>query len=127
MKLVSVIMPFYRKRKFISQAIKSVLNQTYKKFEIIIVYDDHDLKDYNFIKKNFSKDKKIKLIKNNNNKGAGVSRNKGIKKSKGDLIAFLDCDDYWEKNKLEEQLLFMKRKKVKFEEIFTISRKINEK
>ena len=93
MNLVSVIIPYFKKRKFFLTTLKSVLNQSYKNFEIIIVYDDEDLSEYNFLKKVIKNKKKIKLFKNKKNLGVGLSRNYGIKKSKGKYIAFIDADD----------------------------------
>ncbi len=107
---ISVIIPFYDNLKLLKRAINSVLNQSFKKFEIIIIYDNpqnrenlHSLKDFIY------KKKKIKIIVNNNNLGAGYSRNKGIKIAKGKFIAFLDSDDFWKKNKLLIQYNFMKK------------------
>ena len=111
MTLVSVIIPYYKKKKFFKKSINSVLNQTHKKIEIIVVYDDENTLDLNYIKKICKKDARIKLYINRKNIGAGFSRNYGIKKSKGQYIAFLDADDLWLKNKLQEQLYFMKKKK----------------
>lgn len=114
MKLISVIVPYYKKKKFILRSIKSILNQTYKKLEIIIIYDDFEKKDLSYIK-NISKiSKKIKLIVNNKNLGAGISRNIGIKKSNGAYIGFLDADDIWYSNKLASQMNFMHKQKVDF-------------
>jgi teichuronic acid biosynthesis glycosyltransferase TuaG len=113
MSSISVIIPYYKKNKFIDKAIKSVLNQSYKKFEIILIYDDDDKYDLKLIKKISKKNKKIRLIVNKKNIGAGYSRNIGIKNSKGKFIAFLDADDYWHHNKLEKQLDFMKKKSIK--------------
>ena len=113
MALVSVIIPYYKKKKYIWNTVKSVLNQTYKKFEIIIVYDDDEKKDLYLIKEIKKKDKRIKLIINKKNIGAGQSRNKGIKLSKGKYIAFIDSDDLWKKNKLLEQIKVMEKKKYK--------------
>ena len=73
MDLVSVIVPYYKK-KFIKRTILSVLNQTYKKFEIIIIYDDPDKEDLDFIKGLIKIDQRISLIINNKNLGAGKSR-----------------------------------------------------
>ena len=109
MDLVSVIMPYYKKKKYIELAVNSVIEQTYKNFELIIVYDDENKEDLNFLKKIIKKDKRIKLIINKKNLGAGRSRNKGIKLSKGSLIAFLDSDDLWTRNKLKKQIFFMKK------------------
>lgn len=108
MDLVSVIIPYFKKKKFIVKAINSVLNQTYSKIEIIIIYDDEDKSDLNFLNKTFGKNRLIKILVNKINIGAGYSRNKGIKYSRGKYISFLDSDDYWKKNKLEEQIKFMK-------------------
>ena len=108
MSLVSIILPYYKKKKFIKKSIGSILSQSYKKFELIIIYDDEDHEDLKFIKKLIKKDKRIKFIINNKNIGAGLSRNKGIKFSKGNYICFIDADDKWKNNKLEKQIQFMK-------------------
>ncbi len=112
MDLVSIIIPYYRKKKYITNTLKSVLKQTYHKVEIIIIYDDEQKKDLQFIKKLIKSDKRISLIINKKSIGAGLSRNKGIKKSKGRYISFIDADDLWRKNKLKLQIEFMKKKKL---------------
>lgn len=109
MDLVSIIIPYYKKKKYIKLTINSVISQTYKNFELIIIYDDKNKEDLNFLKKIIKKDKRIKIYINKKNLGAGPSRNKGIKLSKGNLIAFLDSDDLWSKNKLQKQIFFMKK------------------
>tara|TARA_B100000989_G_C19497136_1_gene452574 strand:- start:416 stop:1156 length:741 start_codon:yes stop_codon:yes gene_type:complete len=109
MDLVSVIIPYYRKRDFISGTIESVLKQSYKNFEILIIYDDNSDTDFSFIKEIKKKDSRIEIIRNINKLGAGVSRNLGISKSKGNYIAFLDADDTWHIDKLEKQINFMKK------------------
>ena len=109
MNLVSVIIPYYKKKEYIISSINSVLNQTYKNLEIIIIYDDLNKKDLNLLKKIKKKDKRIKIYINKKNLGAGRSRNKGIKLSKGIFVAFLDSDDLWKKNKLKKQIFFMKK------------------
>ena len=85
------------------------MSQTYKNFELLIIYDDEDQKDLNFIKEKIQNEKRIRLIVNQKNLGAGFSRNVGIKNSKGNYIAFIDSDDTWNKEKLEKQLNFMKK------------------
>ena len=112
MDLVSVIMPYYKKKKYIELAVNSVIQQTYKNFELIIVHDDENKEDLNFLNNLKKKDKRIKLYINKKNLGAGESRNKGIKLSQGSLIAFLDADDLWTRNKLKKQILFMKKNSV---------------
>jgi teichuronic acid biosynthesis glycosyltransferase TuaG len=109
MKLVSIIIPYYKKRRYIFRAVQSVLKQSYRKYEIIIVYNDKDKKDLNYILNIKKKDKRIKVFEESSKKGAGYSRNIAIKKSKGDFIAFLDSDDEWKKNKLQIQLNFMQK------------------
>ena len=80
------------------ETINSVLKQTYSKFEIILIHDDPYNPDYKDLIKFKKRDKRIKLIKNSKNIGAGFSRNKGIKKAKGFYIAFCDGDDTWRKD-----------------------------
>ena len=109
MDLISVIIPYYKKKEYIISSINSVLNQTYKNLEIIIIYDDPNKEDLNLLKKIKKKDKRIKIYINKKNLGAGRSRNKGIKLSKGIFVAFLDSDDLWKKNKLKKQIFFMKK------------------
>ena len=114
MDLISVIMPFYKKREYFKQSLLSVINQTYQNIEIIIIFDDNCNSDIEFIQKFLDLDKRIKLIDNKKNLGVATSRNKGIEISKGDYVAFLDCDDYWDKNKLEKQYNFMCNNKILF-------------
>ena len=106
-------MPYFQKRNFINKSINSVLKQTYKNFELIIIYDDDNKEDLIFLKKFCKIDKRIKILVNKKQIGAGESRNVGISKAKGEYIAFLDADDLWNKNKLKKQLLFMKNDKIK--------------
>ena len=112
--LISIIIPYYKKKKFFKKTIKSVLEQTHKNFEIILIYDDIDKTELPFVKLTLRKIKNVKIIINKKNLGAGYSRNIGIKKSNSRLIAFLDSDDTWHKDKLKKQIKFMKMKKVDF-------------
>tara|TARA_B100000795_G_C22781430_1_gene432497 strand:+ start:1103 stop:1858 length:756 start_codon:yes stop_codon:yes gene_type:complete len=112
MKLVSIIMPYFKKKRYFKKSINSALNQTYKNFEILIIYDDDNKKDLNYVMSFKKIDERIKVLVNPRNLGAGYSRNKGIENSKGHYIAFLDCDDYWYKNKLKKQITFMNNKKL---------------
>ena len=95
--LVSVIIPYHKKKFYFKKTINSILNQSYKKFEIILIYDDDNFKELDFLKKIKKKFKKIKLIINKKNLGPGLSRNKGIMISRGTYIAFCDADDIWKK------------------------------
>ncbi len=105
--LVSIITPLYNSEAFIEDTITSILNQTYSNWELLLIDDcstDNTIK----IAEHFvSKHPNIKLIKNQVNSGAAISRNKGITEAKGNFIAFLDADDLWKPNKLEVQVSFM--------------------
>ena len=101
MDLVSVIIPYYKNRSFIKTCLNSVLKQTYKKLEIIIIYDDPNQKDLIYIKSLINSDRRVQIIINKKNLGAGVSRNIGIKNSKGKFISFIDSDDWQHPQKIE--------------------------
>ena len=105
---ISVIIPYYKKRNYIKKTLTSVFKQSFKNFEILLIYDDQDLSDLYYIKKNF-KSFKLRIIINKSNIGAGYSRNVAIKHSLANYIAFLDADDYWHKDKLSLQLKFMEK------------------
>lgn len=107
MKKVSIIIPMYNSEKYLHQCINSVINQTYKNIEIIVV-DDHSTDDSIKII-NKIKDKRIKLISIRKNKGVANARNTGIKKATGDYICFLDSDDYWYKDKIEKQINYIEK------------------
>ena len=104
--LVSIIMPSYNTGRFISETINSVLAQTYQNWELIIV-DDCSTDDTDEVVSEFLVDTRIKYIKNENNSGAAVSRNKALREATGRWIAFLDSDDLWEPDKLTKQIAFM--------------------
>ncbi len=114
MDLVSIILPYYKKKDFILLTIQSILKQTYKNFEIIIVNDDQSNESKDILENIKKKDTRISIINNENNFGAGLSRNEAIKIAKGKYLAFCDADDLWEMNKLENQLNFMKKKNINF-------------
>jgi len=107
--LVSVIIPYYKNKKFIKNSIMSVIKQTYTNIQIIVIFDENSKEDLKFIQKITKLDNRIKLLVNKNNIGAGYSRNNGIKHAKGKFIAFLDSDDTWKKNKLNFQINYMKK------------------
>ena len=109
MSKVSVIIPYYKKKLYIKKTIKSVIRQTHQNLEVIIVYDDEDKSDLNYIKSIINFDKRIRLIINKKNVGAGVSRNIAIKSSKGQFISFLDSDDLWSRTKIEKQLNLLRK------------------
>ncbi len=112
MMLISIIIPYYKKRDFIKRTIKSVKHQTYKNLEIIIIYDDNNDSDLKLLKQIKASDKRIRLFVNKKSLGAGKARNIGISKARGEYIAFLDADDFWKKDKIDLQLKFMIKKKL---------------
>jgi glycosyltransferase involved in cell wall biosynthesis len=101
-KIVSVVIPTYNRANVIQRAVDSVLVQTYKNIEIIII-DDGSTDNT----KDLVKDLNVKYIKTDN-MGVSAARNLGVKLSSGDWIAFLDSDDEWLPSKLEEQINFSK-------------------
>ena len=107
--LASVIMPYYRKKNYFKEAYYSALNQNIKNIEIIIIYDDRNHSELNFIKNIIKNKKNTQLIINKKQLGVGVSRNVGINIAKGKYICFLDCDDVWKRNKLSCQIKFMEK------------------
>ncbi len=105
--LVSIIMPSYNTAKYIGESIRSVQNQTYENWELIII-DDCSTDNSDEILKKFSlEDSRICYLKNEKNSGAAISRNGGLREAKGKWIAFLDSDDLWDEEKLEKQINFM--------------------
>jgi len=101
---VSVITPLYNSKKYIEKAIESILNQTYKDFEMIVV-DDGSTDGSGELVKNKFRDK-VRYIYQEN-KGAAAAVNRGISLSQGNYIAFCDSDDWWLPDKLEKQVEFL--------------------
>lgn len=110
--LVSVIMPAYNSEAFISESIKSVLQQSYANWELLIIDDASSDATKKIIQKFFSEDGRIQLLQNDINLGTHHSRNKGIKAASGNFIAFLDADDRWKAEKLEKQLKVLSKPNV---------------
>jgi len=121
--LVSVIMPAYNASKYISESISSVLTQTYSNLELIVIDDCSTDNTVHIVKKILQDEDRLSLIENKENSGPGISRNKGIKKSRGQYVAFLDSDDLWLKGKLNDQIEFMHSKNAAIS--FTSFRRFN--
>lgn len=99
--LVSVIMPVYNAEKYLSEAIDSVLNQTYQNWELLIVDDGSKDKSISIVKSYCEKDHRIQLYQNNSNEhGPGIARNYGIERIKGKYTYFIDADDWIENDLL---------------------------
>ena len=103
-QLISIIMPTFQHGHCISRSIQSVLDQTYESWELIII-DNHSVDNTSDIVLSF-KDSRIKYLKFPNNGIIAASRNHGVLISKGDWIAFLDSDDWWEQSKLQASMQF---------------------
>lgn len=104
---IAVIIPTYNRKELLKKAILSVLNQSFKSKEIIVVDDCSNFNTKEYLDKFFSKEiltGLIKVIVNNKNFGAAKSRNVGIKNSRSNYIAFLDSDDCWHLDKLKKQI-----------------------
>ena len=100
--LVSVIINCFNGARFIENALISVFKQTYKNFELII-WDNQSTDDTKKIVDSFS-DERIKYYYADKHTNLYTARNKAVKKSNGQFITFLDCDDWWENNKIEKQI-----------------------
>lgn len=125
--LVTVIITTYKRSDLIERAIKSVLNQTYKNIEIIVVDDNAKIpeerkKTAEIVKKY----KKIKYIQNDENLGGALSRNEGIYRANGQYIAFLDDDDQYREDKIEKQYnLYLEHRNEKVGLIFSNEKDID--
>lgn len=106
-QLVTVITPMYNSEKTIGKTIDSILNQSYKNIELLIIDDLSTDKSVDLVKKYIEKDVRVRLLKLEVKGGASMARNLGIKNANGDFIAFLDSDDTWYTEKLEKQIKFM--------------------
>lgn len=113
-KLVSIIMPNYNSEKYLSFTLDSLIEQTYRNWELIFIDDCSSDKSLEIIERYQKNDKRIKIKRLKKKMGAAIARNIGIKESKGKYVAFLDSDDLWVKNKLEKQIEFMQKKEVDF-------------
>ncbi len=112
--LVSIITPCYNSQKFIAETIKSVQNQTYTNWEMIIVDDCSTDKTEQIIQNFVQSDSRIHYNQLKCNSGTGIARNEAVKRAKGDYIAFLDSDDLWKPEKLSKQIKFMQEKDLPF-------------
>ena len=111
-ELVSIVMPSYNTGSVIADSIRSVLDQTYPCFELLIV-DDCSSDNTDEVVASFH-DPRIRYFKNSVNSGAAYSRNLALREAKGKWIAFLDSDDLWRRDKLEKQIAFMRERNCHF-------------
>lgn len=107
--LVTVIMPNYNGRRFVEQAIDSVIAQSYRNFELIVIDDCSTDDSLHLIQKKAAEDDRIRIVRLKQNSGVANARNAGIKEARGEYIALLDNDDLWVADKLERQLKIAKK------------------
>lgn len=100
MEKISVLVPIYNAEKYIKRCIESIINQTYRNIEVILIEDGSTDNSYNIIKEYQQKDERIKIFQIENN-GVADARNKAVDNSTGDYITFVDSDDYIEKDYIE--------------------------
>ena len=103
MPKVSIIIPIYNNEKYLMESIDSVLNQTFQDFEIISINDGSTDNSLKILEEYAKKDSRIKIV-TQENKGAGSARNEGLKLAKGEYLAFLDGDDFYNLDFLEKML-----------------------
>ena len=121
---ISVIVTTYNRANFIERAIKSILNQSYQDFEIIIV-DDGSTDNTEEIIKGYE-DRRINYIRHKKNRGTSAARNIGIKRASGEYIAFLDSDDEWLPEKLERQVVVLQNESTEVGVVYSNLRYIDE-
>lgn len=110
--MVSVIIPLYNREGTIGMAVNSVLRQTYRDIEVIVVDDGSKDRSLEVVKN--IDDERIRIIECEKNGGACIARNLGIENAIGDFIAFQDSDDFWHEDKLEKSIYYLKEKNVDF-------------
>jgi glycosyltransferase involved in cell wall biosynthesis len=110
--LVSAVIIFFNAERFLAEAIESVLNQTYRHWELLLV-DDGSTDGSRALADRYAErhPERVQVLAHpgNENRGMGASRNRGIEFARGDYVAFLDADDVWRTNKLEEQVAILQR------------------
>lgn len=124
--LVSVVIPTFNRKEMVVRAIESVLQQSYPNFELIVI-DDGSTDGTEEIVNNYFSDKRFNYYYQQN-KGQSAARNFGIDKSRGELIALLDSDNFWVTDKLEKQIEFYNNNRnydIMFSEIFLVDKNGN--
>ncbi len=124
--LVSVIVPSYNASRYISETLESVLSQTYRNFEVIVVDDGSKDNTPDIVADYARRDSRIRLV-NQPNSGCGAARNRGIAEASGEFIAPLDADDVWYPQKLEKQVASLERNGENWGLTYCWSKSINER
>ncbi len=111
--LVSIIVPVYNAESFLEDTIKTVLDQSYKDWELILI-NDCSTDNSELVYEQYKNDRRIHWVDLKKNSGPAVARNYGVDLAKGRFVCFIDADDKWDCDKLEKQVAFMKQKKCAF-------------
>ena len=106
--LVSIITPTHNVESYISQTIRSVIDQSFQSWELVIVDDASSDNTVELVDSFLVSDHRIRMFSNSKNIGPGPSRNRGVEEAKGRYIAYLDSDDYWHPDKLDIQIAKMR-------------------
>lgn len=112
--MVSVVMPAYNAAKYLKESVESVMAQTYRDWELLILDDGSSDETAQIAKELEVQDERIRYVRNPENLGVAATRNRGVSLAGGEWIAFLDSDDGWEPEKLERQLEAAKRQQSPF-------------
>jgi glycosyltransferase involved in cell wall biosynthesis len=113
MSLISVVIPAYKRDRVIERAIRSILEQTYQDFEILVVDDGSRDNTESVVASLAKEESRIRYLCHETNRGAQAARNTGAKAARGEWITFLDSDDYFTPNSLETRMLVAQNKRVK--------------
>ncbi len=105
---IDIIIPNYNKGKYLNQCLSSILSQTYKNWKIYLV-DDNSTDNSQEVLLRYQNINNINILSLKENKGPSYCRNLGVKKSNSELVAFMDSDDFWPKEKLEKQISIMQK------------------
>ncbi len=106
---ISVVMPVYNAERFLRDAIDSVLCQSFEDFELIVIDDCSTDSSYEILREYERKDSRVRVYKNEENKGVSFTRNFGVSKAKSEYIALIDSDDMWRKDKLSQQISILEK------------------
>ena len=109
--LISVIMPVYNEEKTVKKAVESVLKQTYRKIELIIIDDASTDSTPKIVRELAKEDDRIIMLRNSVNRGITYSLNRGLRKASGKYIARIDGDDWYHPRKLELQTTFLEERR----------------
>lgn len=113
-ELISIITPTYNSEKFIGETIDSIQNQTYRNWELILIDDGSTDRTVEIIKKFQEDDSRIRLICSEKNSGPAVARNKGIENAGGKYLTFIDSDDLWFSDFLQNSLDVINQQQILF-------------